>query len=192
MRGIVRRRTIKPGRTSVMMSKRQAAFRADYRERIAPLYNGPLHVVLIYAIGLAAIWYAAQRVHQAVWTDFLIIPLAFMGANILEWWIHGFVMHGPIKGFMGIYKRHTLAHHQFFPEQEWTIDSTRDYRITFFPPYALVTFIAMTIPPALVVGSVWSVNAGWLLMATTAGVYLNYEFFHLCCHLKEGWFVRTM
>ena len=42
-----------------MMGKRQAAFRADYRQRISPWYNGWAHVALIYAIGGATIWYAA-------------------------------------------------------------------------------------------------------------------------------------
>ena len=175
-----------------MISKRQEAFRADYRERVAPLYSGPLHVVLIYAIGLSGIWYFAQQIHQPTWTDWLIVPATFLAANIFEWWIHRFVMHRPIKGFMGIYKRHTLAHHQFFTDKEWTIDTTRDYRITFFPPYALVAFMTLSIAPAWVASQIWSTNAAWLLMCTTAGIYLNYEFFHLCCHLKEGWFVRTM
>ena len=34
------------------MSKRQAAFRADYRQRISPWYSGVGHVALIYAIGI--------------------------------------------------------------------------------------------------------------------------------------------
>ncbi|MBI3515121.1 MAG: fatty acid hydroxylase family protein [Proteobacteria bacterium] len=175
-----------------MLSKRQEAFRADYRERVAPLYSGPLHVFMIYAIGLSGIWYFVQQIHQPTLIDFLIVPATFLAANIFEWWIHRYVMHRPRKGFMGIYKRHTLAHHQFFTDQEWTIDTTRDYRITFFPPYALVAFMTLSIAPAWVASQIWSTNAAWLLMCTTAGIYLNYEFFHLCCHLKEGWFVRTM
>ena len=39
------------------MSQRQAAFRADFRTRIAPAYFGWAHVALIYALGFAAIWY---------------------------------------------------------------------------------------------------------------------------------------
>ena len=35
------------------MSQRQAAFRADFRTRIAPAYFGWAHVALIYALGLA-------------------------------------------------------------------------------------------------------------------------------------------
>jgi hypothetical protein len=173
-----------------MMSKRQAAFRADYRTKIGKLYSGPVHVFVIYAIGFAAIWYFARHVHDTVWTDWLIVPLAFVGANVFEWWIHRYVMHRPVKGFMGIYKRHTLAHHQFFTEEEPTFDSTRDYRITFFPPYALATFICMTIVPAWIVGQIWSANAGWLLMCTTTAIYLNYELFHMCCHVKNDRLVR--
>ena len=61
---------------------------------------------------------------------------------------------------MGIYKRHTLAHHQFFTDHEPTIDNTRDFRITFFPPYALSAFICMSAAAGLVLGLVWSANAG--------------------------------
>ena len=120
------------------------------------------------------------------------MPVVFLATNAFEWWIHRYVMHRPVKGFMGIYRRHTLAHHQFFTDAEPTIDTTRDFRITFFPPYALVTFIAMSVPPALVLGCLWSANAGYLLMCTTVGMYLNYELFHWCCHVKDDRVVRRV
>ncbi len=173
-----------------MMTKRQAAFRDDYRTKIAPLYNGPLHVAVIYAIGFAAIWYFARHIHDTTWTDWLIVPITFLAANIFEWWIHKYIMHRPVKGFMGIYKRHTLAHHQFFTEEEPTYDNSRDYRIVFFPPYALATFICMSVPPALIVGHLWSANAGWLLMCTTTAIYLNYELFHWACHVKDDSLIK--
>jgi hypothetical protein len=99
-------------------------------------------------------------------------------------------MHRPIKGFMGIYKRHTLAHHQFFTDHEPTIDSTRDFRIVFFPPYALVAFIALSIPPAALFMWLGLPNVGWLLLTTNVALYLNYELFHFCCHVKDDRIVR--
>ncbi len=175
-----------------MMPRRQEAFRADYRPRISPWYNGWLHVAVIYAIGLAALAYYIPHIRAPLRTDWLIVPLVFLATNVFEWWIHRFVMHRPVKGFMGIYRRHTLAHHQFFTDKAPTIDDSRDFRITFFPPYALVTFIALSIPPALAVGWLWSANAGWLLMCTTVFMYLNYEFFHWCCHVKDDRIVRRL
>jgi hypothetical protein len=172
------------------MSKRQAAFRADFRTRIAPLYFGWAHVALIYTLGFAAIWYCARQISAPAWYEFLVIPVAFAISNTFEWWIHRYIMHRPVKGFMGIYKRHTLAHHQFFTEVEPTIDNTRDFRIVFFPPYALVAFMAMSLIPAAILGAVGLANAGWLLLITNVGLYLNYELFHFCCHVKNDRIVR--
>ena len=49
-----------------------------------------------------------------------------------------------------VYNRHTLMHHQFFTEHEMRFADHRDYRVTFFPPYALATFTLMSIPGAIV------------------------------------------
>jgi hypothetical protein len=172
------------------MSRRQAAFRAEFRQRIAPAYAGWAHVALIFALGAAAIWYCARHVQNAAWYEFLVIPAAFCLSNVFEWWIHKYVMHRPVKGLMGIYSRHTLAHHQFFTDQEPTFDSTRDFRIVFFPPYALVAFMALSLAPAWALGAVGLPNAGWLLLVTNVALYLNYETFHFCCHVKDDSIVR--
>src|SRR5437588_12562087 len=149
-----------------MISPRQARFRADYRQRISPWYSGPAHVVVIAAIGVMTIWYCGGHIHNPTPLEWLVVPGVFLGCNVFEWALHRYIMHRPVKGFMGIYKRHTLAHHQFFTEHEPTIDTSRDFRITFFPPYALTTFICISAAGGFVLGWLWSANAGWLLGAT--------------------------
>jgi len=67
-----------------------------------------------------------------------------------------------------------------------------DWRVTFFPPYALVVFTFMSIPPAIVAGWLIPPTVGWLLISTTTSMYLIYEFMHFCCHVDENWFVRLM
>ena len=54
---------------------RTAAFRAAYRAQIAPLYNGLGHVLLIYLIGGAALWYCIQQIHRPTWVEWLIVPV---------------------------------------------------------------------------------------------------------------------
>ncbi len=120
------------------------------------------------------------------------IPVAFCLANVFEWWIHKYVMHRPVPGLMGIYRRHTLAHHQFFTDVEPSFDSARDFRIVFFPPYALVAFIAMSVFPAAALYLIGLPNAAWLLVATNVALYLNYEAFHYCCHVKDDHIVRRI
>lgn len=178
---------------STEMTNRQRAYRATYRERVAGWYNGWLHVFIIYTIGFTALYIYGSNVHEARWWEWIIVPVTLLAANFFEWWIHRYVMHRPsqIPAFRAIYTRHTLMHHQFFTETEMRFADSHDWRVTFFPPYALATFTLMSIPLAIAAGLVLSPNVGWLLIATTTSMYLVYEFMHFCCHVEDNWFVRN-
>ena len=176
------------------MSNRQRKVREQYRSRIAGWYNGPLHVTVIYAIGLTAMFVYISNLENVQWYEWLTIPVVGFICNIFEWFLHRQVMHRPLKNkaLRAVYTRHTLNHHQFFTDDEMRFASSRDWRVTFFPPYALVVFILMSIPGAALLGYLTSANIGWLVMASTTGMYLIYEFMHFCCHVEENWFVRNM
>jgi len=176
-----------------MMSQRQADFRKEYRSRIVGWYSGYFHVLVIYALGGAALYFYIQHIHSVQWWEWLSIPVFFVLCNMFEWAVHRYVMHRPIniRGLRSVYERHTLNHHQFFTDSEVRFRDHKDWRVTVFPPFALVTFTMMSIPPALIVGLLVSANVGWLLISTTTGMYLIYEFMHFCCHVDEGWFVRN-
>lgn len=175
------------------MTERQRTYRQVYRDRIVGWYNGWLHVAVIYTMGIGAMYVYVSHIHDVRWWEWFTVPIVFLASNVFEWWIHRYVMHRPRKwsGARAIYSRHTLQHHQFFTDKEMRFADHRDWRVTVFPPYALVVFILMSIPAALVVGWVVSANAGWLLMCTTTSVYLIYEFMHFCCHVEENAFVRN-
>ena len=174
------------------MSARQRTYRATYRERVAGWYHGWLHVLIIYVIGLTALYIYIANMHAVTWREVLIVPATFLLCNFFEWWIHRYVMHRPlgIKAARAIYNRHTLMHHQFFTDAEMRFADHHDWRVTFFPPYALATFILMSIPGAIALGWLISPNTGWLFISTTTSMYLIYEFMHFCCHADENAFVR--
>ena len=173
------------------MSERQRRFRAQYRSEIHPLYNGMVHIGVIYAVGAAAIAWCASRLVGATWEWLLVVPV-FVLSNLFEWWIHKNVMHRLVDvwALRAIYDRHTRQHHQYFTDNEMTVDSTREWRIIFFPWRALFTFMALGVPFALLLGWVVDPNAGYILMITIVGQYLIYETFHYCCHVHDNWFVR--
>ena len=175
------------------MSDRQRAYRGEYRARVASWYHGWLHVAVIYAIGGATLYLCASNVAGVRWWEWPTVPVAVLLCNLFEWLLHRHVMHRPLRfpGLRAIYTRHTLMHHQFFTEQEMRFADHRDWRVTVFPPYALVIFILMSIPGALALGWLVSANVGWLLMCTTTAMYLVYELMHFSCHVGEGRFVRV-
>ena len=174
------------------MKDRQLAFRAAYREKIVGWYNGPLHVAVIYAIGLTAMWIYSQHISQPLWWEWLVIPATFLMSNIFEWFLHKYVMHRPHTNpaLRAIYNRHTLQHHQFFTDKEMRFRDSNDWRVTFFPPYALVVFILMSAVGVAALQLVATANAAWMFISTTTAMYLIYEFMHFCCHVDENWFVR--
>ena len=175
------------------MTDKQRNYRREYRSRIVGWYNGYFHVAVIYALGAVAFYVYLSHLENVLWWEWLTVPVVFVACNFFEWWIHRYVMHRPRKdrGSRAIYTRHTLMHHQFFTAKEMRFADHNDWRVTVFPPFALVTFIMMSAPAALIAGWLITPNVGWLLISTTTAVYLIYEFMHFCCHVDENWFVRN-
>lgn len=176
------------------MTEKQKAFREEYKSNIASWYSGWGHLLSIYVPGVAIIYFCLSQINAPTWFEIgIAIPILVI-FNFNEWWIHKNAMHRPVKGMGGalmpVFHRHVHQHHQYFTSRRMTYDTNREWRIVLFPPYALLLFVLVTLPIAAIVGYVWSSNAGYILMLSTPLYYLNYETFHLCCHVQENWFVR--
>lgn len=169
------------------------AFREEYRGRFTGKpYSPHLHVLSIFAIGAIALGLIVSHIKNVAIAEWLVVPVTFLICNIGEWAMHAFVMHKPRKGLLDIYTRHTLNHHHFFSHDRMTFDSKDDYRIVFFPPFALLTLLVLTVPVAATLARLWSLNAGLLFITTTTAMYLVYETFHYCSHVEDNAFVRHM
>ena len=181
------------GSNGMRMTERQQRFREQYVAGISPWYNGLVHIGVMYAAGLAAIVWSVSRMTQPGWEWLLIAPMAVAG-NFVEWGMHKFVMHRLIDVFAlrAIYERHTRQHHQYFSDVEPTIDTTREFRIVFFPWRVLITLGVGGLVFGSIAALVLNANAGYVVMITMVGHYLIYETFHYCCHVHDNWFVRNM
>ena len=169
-------------------------FRKSYREQIDGWYNGSLHVAIIYSIGGLLLYYYITSLNSIVPLELIIIPITFIVSNIFEWALHKYVMHKPqnFPGARAIYSRHTQQHHQFFSKDEMRFAGAHDWRVTFFPPYALIVFTLMSIPGLLILSWLFSPNTGWLFIITTTAMYLIYESMHFCCHIGDNFLLRNL
>ncbi|KWT72450.1 MULTISPECIES: fatty acid hydroxylase [unclassified Variovorax] len=176
-----------------MMTDRQRQFREQYISAVSPLYNGLLHIAVLYGAGAAAIWYCLAHMQAPGWEWLLVVPV-FVAGNFSEWFIHRYVMHRRIDVFAlrAIYERHTRQHHQYFTDLEPTIDTTREFRIVFFPWRVLTTLGVVGALLGWLTSLVLNANAGYVVMLTMVAQYLVYETFHFCCHVRDNWFVRNM
>ena len=51
------------------MGERQRKFRAEYQAQIHPLYSGPLHIGVIYVVGIAVIGWCVSHLQGATWAS---------------------------------------------------------------------------------------------------------------------------
>ena len=176
-----------------MMTERQRKFREQYKSAISPFYNGLVHIGVMYGAGIAAIWYCVSRLHNATWEWALIIPVLIAG-NFGEWAMHKYVMHRKIDVFAlrAIYDRHTRQHHQYFTDNDATIDTTREFRIVFFPWRVLIVLGVFGTLLGLIAGQLINPNAGYIVFIAMIGHYMVYETFHFCCHVHDNWLVRNL
>ncbi len=176
-----------------MMTERQRKFREEYRAAISRYYSGLVHIGVMYAAGIAGVWYCASRLQGAGWEWLLLIPV-LIGGNFVEWGMHKFVMHRLIDVFAlrAIYDRHTRQHHQYFTDNDATIDTVREFRIVFFPWRVLIVLAIFGALFGWIASVLINPNAGYIVFMGMIGHYMLYETFHFCCHVRDNAFVRNM
>jgi hypothetical protein len=176
-----------------MMTERQRKFREKYVSEISPWYQGLLHIGVMYAAGIAAIWWCVSRMQNPTWEWLLLIPVA-IGGNFVEWGMHKYVMHRLVDVFAlrAIYDRHTRQHHQYFTDNDATINTVKEFRIVFFPWRVLIVLAVAGGVLGWIAAQVFNANAGLVVFITMIGHYMVYETFHFCCHVPENSIVRNI
>jgi len=176
-----------------MMTERQRKFREKYVSEISPWYNGFVHIGVMYAAGIGAIWWCVSQMHNATWEWLLVVPVA-IGGNFVEWAMHKYVMHRlrDVFALRAIYDRHTRQHHQYFTDNDPTISTVQEFRIVFFPWRVLIVLAVMGTVFGFIAAKLINANAGYVVFITMIGHYMVYETFHFCCHVPENWLVRNL
>jgi hypothetical protein len=167
--------------------ERVRAFREDYRrEHIVAGYSGWGHLASITLVCLAAIVAALYHVEDARWFEWLVVPCAWILANLIEYGMHRGPMH-HLGIAARLYKRHTSEHHRFFSQEMMAVDDTRDFQATLFPPWMSLVFVGMIgVPAALAVWLIFTRDIALIFYAAIVFYYLIYEWIHLGAHLPEG------
>ena len=80
-----------------MMTDKQLNFRQDYRSRVAGWHNSYVHVFVIYAIGIPAMYIYIGHIENLLWWECFTIPAIALLCNLFEWFLHEEIMHRPQK-----------------------------------------------------------------------------------------------
>ena len=170
------------------------AFRNAFRAGVPADYSGIRHGVAILGFGVAVIALSLLAMRQPLQLSELAFALPVLLLwNLLEWYGHR-ALHRPGQGKLSraLYTRHTLTHHRFFTLQCATLRDARDLKIVFFPSFALPLLTLMALPAVGLLFLLAGRNAALVALISWVGIYLVFEFMHLCAHLPEGqWLTRV-
>ncbi len=155
-------------------------------------YSAALHFLCPTVTCFLGIAYSLSLLDQVLWQEWLMVPATFLFGNFLEYFAHRGPMHRRTPGAGLVFSKHTLEHHHFFTEELMSYETTRDFGIVLFPPWAIGLFFGfLAIPVGYLSYKLLSHNAGFLFVATALGYFLNYEWFHLFFHFPDdSWIVR--
>lgn len=169
-------------------------FRDEYRASEIPAgYSGTLHAWFTFGFGSLALPACLWQLQDVQPLEWLTVPLAFLYANMAEYFGHRFPMHRPFRGLGAVYKRHAGQHHRFFTDQAMLVESRRDFRALLFPPLLVFFFFGgFCLPAWFLLDWLASANVAWLFVGVGIAYYLNYELLHTAYHLPEThWLARS-
>jgi hypothetical protein len=117
--------------------------------------------------------------------EWLLVPVALVFANAVEWLVHRGPLHHPTRARL-LYQRHTLTHHAVFSHDTMAMRSWREARVVLFPLFALPLLQLVVVPPFALLWALGARNAACLFSLSATFYYLLYEVLHLAYHLPEG------
>lgn len=164
-------------------------FRAEYRARIHPLYNGYLHATFVVVVGLSYVVYQFGRIDTFHWYYGFGVVLTLILWNFLEYLIHIKLGHNKTRLGAMFYKRHTGDHHSFYTEKRLVPETHKDLRVTLFPAWLVIVSIVIASVSGAVIGFLFGAAWGAVYSGSLLTGYLAYEFFHFCDHLPENHFL---
>ncbi|MDX1725699.1 MAG: fatty acid hydroxylase family protein [Pseudomonas sp.] len=166
--------------------ERSHAYRESYRASTPSWYRGEMHLAFTLLFTGAVLWYCASQIVDTSWQEWLLVVVPmFLFGNWAEWAGHRYLLHSPRSWLKPAYKRHVATHHQFFSHKTLDYHGHQDWRALLFPPFAPVLFVLAALPLALLLGTLWTANAGYIAMLTMAAYFLMYEGLHTLSHLEH-------
>jgi hypothetical protein len=177
--------TIRPAAAADLETTTTAAERFVRAQHLEARYSPWRHMALTLAIasGLGGLGVALAT--RARLIDWLLMPLFFVVANLLEWTVHRYPMHHPMNPRV-MYKNHAMLHHIAFTDHNMPVASSRELGLVMMPWYTMIGLFVVASP--VMIGAAFARGPGLagVFLLAAVGYFLFYEMLHALYHLPDA------
>jgi len=166
--------------------------RAEIVGNVPDWYRPWLHLAIPSVLGSVVAGVALSQVRGLSALELLAVPLTLLVSFAFEWRVHKHVLHrkAPLLGL--IYRRHELMHHVIYTDEDMAMRSPRELWLILMPAYAIVLVFVMVAPFAAVLALLAGSNVAMLMLATSMGFFLTYEWLHMAYHQPPESFIGRL
>jgi hypothetical protein len=117
--------------------------------------------------------------------DWVLMPIFFVVANLLEWSVHRYPMHRPMTPRL-MYKNHTLLHHIAFTDRNMPVVEARELGLVMMPWYTMLGLFVVASPVMVLAGLLRGPGLAGVFLLAAVLYFLAYESLHALYHLPDA------
>jgi hypothetical protein len=145
-------------------------------------YSPTRHIRTTLAIGATILTFGVWLALKARPVDWLLLPVFWAIANVIEWLFHRYPMHRPLPPRL-LYRNHAQLHHLAFTEQSMPITEARELGLVMMPWYTMLGLFVLVSPLMIAAGLAFGPGPAGVFLIAAVGYFLTYELLHALYHL---------
>jgi sterol desaturase/sphingolipid hydroxylase (fatty acid hydroxylase superfamily) len=139
-------------------------------------------LTLVIAFSLAGLGMALAVNAEPV--DWLMAPVFFVVANLIEWMVHRNPMHRPLRPRV-MYKNHAQLHHLAFTNHNMEIRSGVELGLIMMPWYTMIGLFVVASPLMVLAALIRGPGLAGVFLLVAVAYFLTYETLHALYHLPD-------
>ncbi len=150
-----------------------------------PSFSLARHLAKTGAVALLLLAAGAVLVRQGPASAAWGIPAYLFAGNLVEWTVHRYPMHHPLRPRI-LYENHTLVHHRAFRGRAMEIERVEDLSLVMMPWYTLAMIFAGASPLVAAAGLLLGPGHAGVFLLSAVAYFLVYETIHTLDHLPAA------
>ena len=174
-----------------VQSHTTAADRFVRAQHLPPTYSPWRHMARTVTIATAIAALALALAWRARPLDWVLMPIFFVVANLLEWTVHRYPMHHPLQPRL-MYRNHAMLHHIAFTDRNMPVTGPRELGLVMMPWYTMLGLFVVASPVMVLAAVLRGPGLAGVFLLGAVLYFLFYETLHALYHLPAATLDRTV